>query len=304
MSDSTKPRQFVFVLMPFDSKFDDVYKVGIKPAVREAGGYCERLDEQIFESTMLERIYNQISKADLIVADMTGRNPNVFYEVGYAHALGKKVVLLTRVADDIPFDLKHFPHIVYGDSLAMLGERLRERARWYLAQDQKDELKSLEYRYLQFFISGNQIKEGANISLSASDIELPDYYDPDQSNLTVDISLSMHNPTEVTRDSSSGFALILPEFAVTSGGRRYSEQTRMPDRRVMVHVDHFRTTILPFMWSTIGIQASIPKDKVGESTLIPVVLRFFTPLGVEDTNFVLELPPLSIVDGQELEASQ
>jgi hypothetical protein len=61
--------------MPFDKSFDDIYKFGIKAACEEAGAYCERVDEQIFLESMLERIYNQIAKADIIVADMTGRNP-------------------------------------------------------------------------------------------------------------------------------------------------------------------------------------------------------------------------------------
>src|SRR3954468_14612227 len=92
---STRPKCFVFVLMPFDRKFDDVYQLGIKAACEEAGAYSMRVDEQIFHENILDRLYTQISKADLIVADMSGRNPNVFYEVGYAHALGKIVILLT-----------------------------------------------------------------------------------------------------------------------------------------------------------------------------------------------------------------
>ena len=94
---NTLPKPFVFVLMPFDEKFDEVYKLGIKPACEDAGAYAERVDEQIFKESILERIYNQIAKADIFVADMTGRNENVFYEVGYAHALGKHVILLTQV---------------------------------------------------------------------------------------------------------------------------------------------------------------------------------------------------------------
>ena len=85
----TAPKPFVFVLMPFASEFDDVYKLAIRPAADAAGAYCERIDEQIFADNILARLYNQIAKADLLVADMTGRNANVFYEVGYAHALGK-----------------------------------------------------------------------------------------------------------------------------------------------------------------------------------------------------------------------
>lgn len=111
--DDTAPKPFVFVLMPFRKEFDDIYEVGIKAAANESDVYCQRVDEQMYEGTILQRIYNQIAKADIIVSDMTGQNPNVFYETGYAHALNKKVILLTQKSEDIPFDLKYFPHIVY-----------------------------------------------------------------------------------------------------------------------------------------------------------------------------------------------
>jgi Nucleoside 2-deoxyribosyltransferase len=134
---STAPKPFVFVLMPFAAEFNDIYTFGIKGAVDEAGGYAERLDEQIFAENILERLYNQINKADVIVADMTGRNPNVFYEVGYAHALGKIVLLLTKNTDDIPFDLKHYPHIVYGGSIGQIRSELVKRVAWAINESKK-----------------------------------------------------------------------------------------------------------------------------------------------------------------------
>ena len=94
--ENTNPKNFVFVLMPFSKEFQDTYELGIKSACQEAGAYCERVDEQFFEESILERLYNQISKADIIVSDMTGKNPNVFYETGYAHALNKRVMLVTN----------------------------------------------------------------------------------------------------------------------------------------------------------------------------------------------------------------
>ncbi len=134
---STLPKPFVFVLMPMKPEFDDIYKFGIKGAAEEVGAYAERLDEQIFTEGMLERIFNQISKADVIIADMTGRNPNVFYEVGYAHALGKITLLLTQKADDIPFDLKHRQHTVYGGKIDTLRKELIERLRWAISESQR-----------------------------------------------------------------------------------------------------------------------------------------------------------------------
>jgi hypothetical protein len=134
---STQPKPFVFVLMPFDSAFDDIYKFGIKGAADDVGAYAERVDEQMYAGGILDRIFNQISKADAIVADMTGRNPNVFYEVGYAHALGKVVLLLTQNADDIPFDLKHQPHIVYGGKIETLRTALAPKLQWAIAESRK-----------------------------------------------------------------------------------------------------------------------------------------------------------------------
>lgn len=137
---STAPKPFIFVLMPFNEDFDDIYKLGIKEAAKEVGAYAERVDEQIFTEGILERIFNQISKADVIVADMTGRNPNVFYEVGYAHALGKIVLLLTQKVDDIPFDLKHKQHIVYGNSgskIQNLRSELNPKLNWAINESRR-----------------------------------------------------------------------------------------------------------------------------------------------------------------------
>jgi len=106
--------------MPFTSDFDDIYKLGIQAAATECGVIAERVDEQTYTETILERIYRQIDTADFIIADMTGKNPNVFYEVGYAHARGKLCTLLTQSTDDIPFDLKHHRHIIYNGSIKTL----------------------------------------------------------------------------------------------------------------------------------------------------------------------------------------
>ena len=132
---SAKP--FAFVLMPFDSEFDDIYRLGIQAVATECDVVAERVDEQSFSETILERIYRQIEAADFIIADMTGRNPNVFYEVGYAHARDKLCTLLTQTADDIPFDLKHHRHIVYGKSISELKKRLAVEIKWLKAEFEK-----------------------------------------------------------------------------------------------------------------------------------------------------------------------
>jgi len=124
--------------MPFDQAFDDVYKLGIKGAVAQFDDViAERVDEQIYREGILERIYRQIEVADIIIADMTGQNPNVFYEVGYAHAKGKLCILLTSNAGDIPFDLKHQRHIVYGNSIVSLQRELEKELGWARSELEK-----------------------------------------------------------------------------------------------------------------------------------------------------------------------
>ena len=158
---TTAPKPYVFVIMPFTSEFDDIYQLGIKPACDEAGAYAERVDEQLFAESILDRIYNQLSKADVIVADMTGRNPNVFYEAGYAHALGKKVILLTQKTEDIPFDLKHYPHIVYGGRITDLIPELKKWVEWALQQPQDEK----QFREVSFFIDGNPLPNQTEIEI-------------------------------------------------------------------------------------------------------------------------------------------
>jgi nucleoside 2-deoxyribosyltransferase len=121
---------FAFVLMPFEKAYDDIYKLGIKETAAQLDIVAERIDEQIFQEGILDRIYRQIEVADIIIADMSGQNPNVFYEVGYAHAKGKLCILMTKDASDIPFDLKHHRHIVYGASINGLRDSLSEELVW------------------------------------------------------------------------------------------------------------------------------------------------------------------------------
>jgi hypothetical protein len=75
---------------------------------------------------------------------MTGRNANVFYEVGYAHALGKIVLLLTRDASDIPFDLQQQPHTVYEGKIELLRSELAKRIRWAVNEAKNKQTAGVE----------------------------------------------------------------------------------------------------------------------------------------------------------------
>lgn len=119
-----------FVIMPFSEEFDDVFRIGIKETADKEDVKAYRLDEELFDEGMLDKIYSEIESADFIIADLSNRNTNVFYELGYAHAMGKLCILITESADNIPFDLKHKRHIVYGGKLTYLQEQLQSNIEW------------------------------------------------------------------------------------------------------------------------------------------------------------------------------
>jgi hypothetical protein len=87
--------------------------------------------------------------------------PTFFYETGHAHALNKRVILLTRAAEDIPFDLQHFPHIVYNDRIGVLREHLAARLKWCI-DNPVGVLPQVESD-LQFVVNGVALNESPDI---------------------------------------------------------------------------------------------------------------------------------------------
>ncbi|MBC8489993.1 MAG: hypothetical protein H8D45_28585 [Bacteroidetes bacterium] len=107
-----------FIIMPFTDKLNPIYESIIKPVIKDLKLECLRADEIFTSKPIIEDIWDSIKKARFLIADLTDRNPNVFYELGLAHALNKDVILLTQDIDDVPFDLRHFRIIVYQDSIS------------------------------------------------------------------------------------------------------------------------------------------------------------------------------------------
>jgi hypothetical protein len=103
------------VAMPFSENFDDLFHYGISKAVRAAGLLCERIDQQAFTGNVLERLKNQIQTARIVVADLTGSNPNVFLEVGYAWGCGVPTVLLSRNDSELKFDVQGQRCLLYAN---------------------------------------------------------------------------------------------------------------------------------------------------------------------------------------------
>lgn len=115
----------IFVIMPFDSMFDDLYQIGIKETMQNLGYKCTRADE-IFHThdIMCRGICKPIQEASCIVADMTNKNANVFFELGLAYGFEKEVLLIANSVEDIPFDLRGMQSIIYQGQIVKLRENL------------------------------------------------------------------------------------------------------------------------------------------------------------------------------------
>ena len=106
--------KLVFVLSPFQEPFDTIYNDHIKPSVERINYLtCLRADDIYDTRPIIEDIWRLTNEARILIAELTGKNANVFYETGIAHTIGKEVILITQSMEDVPFDLKHLRCIVY-----------------------------------------------------------------------------------------------------------------------------------------------------------------------------------------------
>lgn len=114
----------VFFLTPFHNDFERVY-LKVKEICSDLDLRCTRGDEDFVKGNILQYIVKRIMSSSVVIANLNGRNPNVYYELGIAHAIGKPVILITSQADfsEIPFDLRSNKLIIY-DGLNSLKPKL------------------------------------------------------------------------------------------------------------------------------------------------------------------------------------
>lgn len=129
MPDRPETSGTAFVLMPFDADFDAIYRDLIRPALEDVGFTVQRADDFLHQRNVLKDIVRGIADADLVVADLTSANPNVFYELGLAHGLNKPTVLMAQIpasesdaGDAVPFDLRTYRIIFYSTRFDEVGK--------------------------------------------------------------------------------------------------------------------------------------------------------------------------------------
>lgn len=126
-----RPRQpgdkrSAFVAMPYKPKWSRLVERTVQASAKESNFSVEVSRNSEKPGLITNQIWNEIRKAEVVVADISNENPNVFYELGLAHALGKEVILLSQNVSKRPFDIStaRLLHYRLAD-LPSLGKRLK-----------------------------------------------------------------------------------------------------------------------------------------------------------------------------------
>lgn len=147
--------------MPFSqvppSYYDQIYK----PAIEAAGLKAVRADDIYLPSLIIRDIWREVRNARVLLADLTFRNPNVMYELGLAHAVGKPVVMLTQSLEDAPFDIRSHRIVQYRPLEPAWGATLEKD----IAKALKEVLKSPTHWVLPAFLQDREIKDQPVVSI-------------------------------------------------------------------------------------------------------------------------------------------
>jgi hypothetical protein len=131
-------RHDLFVLMPFVTELRPVYDDHLRSVATRLNLSIARADDFFSSGHIVNQVWTAILDARIVLADCTGRNPNVFYELGLAHAVGKPTILLTQREEDVPFDLRHNRYIKYAYTPRGMDEfevRLEQAIQWLLGEE-------------------------------------------------------------------------------------------------------------------------------------------------------------------------
>jgi hypothetical protein len=165
-SDGEAERENIcFTIMPFGGYFDSYYDHIYRPAIEATGLAPRRADDLYRPSAIVHDIWTLTKLAKIILAELSGKNPNVFYELGLAHALAKPAILVTQTMDDVPFDLRGLRVIAYDRNRSDWGADLKIRIETSI----REVLASPSKAVLPSFL---QVDDSHRPSVSATEKEL------------------------------------------------------------------------------------------------------------------------------------
>lgn len=141
------PAEVCFVIAPFREPFESYHRQILIPAIEAAGLRPIRGDDIHRPGSIVNQIWEELCGASVCVAELTGQNANVMYELGLAHAIGKPVAQIVQSMDDVPFDLRHLRTIVYDTQKVRWDEQLSRDVERTLGEIQAEPASSLALPY-------------------------------------------------------------------------------------------------------------------------------------------------------------
>jgi hypothetical protein len=135
-------------MMPFGEPFDGYFREIYIPAARMVGLIPTRADDLFRPTPVIDDIWTMVKNANVLIADLTGGNRNVYYELGLAHAIGKPVVLVAPALEDIPFDLRHLRRLIYDRNHPAWGRKLKTEISRALREVLEDEPSAIPPTFL------------------------------------------------------------------------------------------------------------------------------------------------------------
>jgi hypothetical protein len=148
---SEKPQ--CFVIMPFGGWFDNYYVDIYIPAIESAGFDAKRADDLYRPGNIVNDIWNYTKESSVVLADLTDKNPNVFYELGLAHAITKPAILITASMEDVPFDLRSLRVIEYNKNSPNWGDILQNKISKALQETLKNPEDAIPPTFLEVIVT-------------------------------------------------------------------------------------------------------------------------------------------------------
>ena len=146
--DFTPKEDLCFVLIPLHEPFISIFEQQIKPIAEKCGLKSIKADDVYSNKPIMEDVWRYINEARLIIADLTYSNPNVFYELGIAHTLGKEVIMIAQYITKVPFDVEHVRYIdyVYPSRIAQFEADLEHTINEVLRESSSEPSPTIEKR--------------------------------------------------------------------------------------------------------------------------------------------------------------
>lgn len=157
-----------FVMMPFGQPFDDYYTEIYEKAIEESGFKAKRADSLFRPTPIIRDIWEYINHSKILIADITGLNSNVMYELGLAHAITKPVIIISDSIENVPFDLRYLRILIYNSKKPNWAENLKQKIKNSISEI----LESPEDSILSAFLDiKSKIKKTDEISAELIEIK-------------------------------------------------------------------------------------------------------------------------------------